>query len=77
MIIVGEGILRLCFSFFFANRYKTLRNYKTGDFLGPRIGDKILMGLIVMTLFLNVGNNYAPSVRLATLRPQDTDLRLC
>ncbi len=24
-------------------KYKTLKNYRDGDFLGPRIGDKIIM----------------------------------
>jgi len=29
--------------------------------MGPRIGDKVLIGLIVMTLYLNVGNIVSPS----------------
>ena len=41
-------------------QYRTTRNYKDGAFLGPRIGDKIFMGLLVMTLYLNAGNNFAP-----------------
>ena len=39
-------------------KYRTTKNYRDGAFLGPRIGDKIFMGLLVMTLYLNVGNNY-------------------
>ena len=38
---------------------RTTKNYRDGAFLGPRIGDKIVMGLLVMTLYLNVGNNYS------------------
>ena len=36
-------------------------HYRDGAFLGPRIGDKIFMGLLVMTLYLNAGNNYNES----------------
>jgi hypothetical protein len=41
-------------------QYRTTRNYKDGAFLGPRIGDKIFTGLLVMTLYLGVGNNFSP-----------------
>jgi len=41
-------------------KYRTTRNYKDGAFLGPRIGDKIFTGLLVMTLYLGVGNNFSP-----------------
>jgi ATP-binding cassette, subfamily G (WHITE), member 2 len=31
-------------------KYRTTRNYKDGAFLGPRIGDKILLTLLILTL---------------------------
>ncbi|KAL6760323.1 P-loop containing nucleoside triphosphate hydrolase protein [Haematococcus lacustris] len=39
-------------------KYRTTRNYRDGAFLGPRIGDKIMISLLIMTLYLNIGNKY-------------------
>jgi len=39
-------------------KYRTPKNWKDPNFLGPRIGDKILIGLLVMTLYLGKGDNY-------------------
>lgn len=39
-------------------KYRTSRNYRDGAFLGPRIGDKILISLLIMTLYLGIGDNY-------------------
>ena len=36
-------------------QYRTTKNYQSGAFLGPRIGDKILISLLLMTLYLNIG----------------------
>lgn len=40
-------------------KYRTSRNYRDGAFLGPRIGDKILISLLVMTLYLGIGNDFS------------------
>lgn len=37
-------------------QYRTTKNYKNGAFLGPRIGDKIMISLLIMTLYLGVGD---------------------
>jgi hypothetical protein len=42
-------------------QYRTSHNYKNGDFLGPRLGDKILVGLLIMTLYLGIGNDFDSS----------------
>lgn len=42
-------------------KYRTSHNYRDGEFLGPRIGDKIIIGLIVITLFLRIGRELTPS----------------
>eukprot|EP00195_Chlamydomonas_chlamydogama_P009759 CAMPEP_0202901782 /NCGR_PEP_ID=MMETSP1392-20130828/14649_1 /ASSEMBLY_ACC=CAM_ASM_000868 /TAXON_ID=225041 /ORGANISM="Chlamydomonas chlamydogama, Strain SAG 11-48b" /LENGTH=615 /DNA_ID=CAMNT_0049588397 /DNA_START=85 /DNA_END=1932 /DNA_ORIENTATION=+ len=42
-------------------KYRTSRNYQNPEFLGPRIGDKIFMGLLVMTLYLGIGDDFDPS----------------
>lgn len=39
-------------------KYRTRRNYQDGAFLGPRIGDKVLISLLIMTLYWNVGKNF-------------------
>lgn len=41
-------------------RYRTLRNYSRIDYLGPRIFDKIFVGLLIMTLYLGIGDNFSP-----------------
>ena len=42
-------------------QYRTIRNYQDPAFLGPRIGDKLLMGLLILTLYLGIGNDFKPS----------------
>lgn len=41
-------------------KYRTPRNYRDPEFLGPRIGDKILMTTLMWTLYWGVGSNYDP-----------------
>lgn len=36
-------------------QYRTTHNYTDGAFLGSRIGDKVFMGLLLMTLYLGIG----------------------
>eukprot|EP00877_Chromochloris_zofingiensis_P004326 jgi/Chrzof1/13895/Cz08g16130.t1 len=41
-------------------KYRTTHNYRDAAFLGPRIGDKLLIGLLIMTLYLGIGDDFAP-----------------
>lgn len=36
-------------------QYRTTKNYRNGEFLGPRIGDKIIFSIIIFTLWWKVG----------------------
>eukprot|EP00966_Prymnesium_polylepis_P031248 726583-Prymnesium_polylepis.1 len=47
-------------------------HYKSGEFLGPRIGDKIIFGLLILSLYGDIGNGARP--RLTRARPADTPL---
>ncbi|EFJ44628.1 hypothetical protein VOLCADRAFT_95021 [Volvox carteri f. nagariensis] len=42
-------------------QYRTSKNYRDGEFLGPRIGDKILISLLIMTLYLGIGDEFIES----------------
>ncbi|GLC33334.1 hypothetical protein PLESTB_000344800 [Pleodorina starrii] len=42
-------------------KYRTTKNYRDGEFLGPRIGDKILISLLIMTLYLGIGDELTDS----------------
>jgi len=37
-------------------RYRMTTHYKSGEFLGPRIGDKIIFGLLILGLYYGIGN---------------------
>jgi len=37
--------------------YRMLTHYKSGEFMGPRFGDKIFMAIIAMTLYWGIGDN--------------------
>ncbi|WIA12825.1 hypothetical protein OEZ85_006453 [Tetradesmus obliquus] len=39
-------------------KYRTTNNYTSSAFLGARIGDKVLMGLLIMTLYLGIGDDF-------------------
>ncbi|KAG2446852.1 hypothetical protein HYH02_008009 [Chlamydomonas schloesseri] len=41
-------------------KYRTSKNYCNPGWLGPRIGDKLLISLIILTLYLGIGDNFAP-----------------
>ena len=38
-------------------QYRMLTHYKSGQFLGPRIGDKIFMATLILSLYWGIGNN--------------------
>lgn len=38
-------------------RYRTTRNYRNPEFLGPRIADKIIFSLLMFTLYWGIGDN--------------------
>ncbi|KAG1653791.1 hypothetical protein FOA52_007815 [Chlamydomonas sp. UWO 241] len=38
-------------------RYRTTRNYSDPTFIIPRIADKLVIGLLIMTLYLGIGDN--------------------
>lgn len=42
-------------------KYRTSHHYKDGAFLGSRIGDKVLMGLLILTLYLGIGDDFNSS----------------
>jgi ATP-binding cassette, subfamily G (WHITE), member 2 len=42
-------------------KYRTARNYRNPEFLGPRIGDKVIFTLLMGTLYLGIGDDLEPS----------------
>jgi hypothetical protein len=42
-------------------QYRTTHNYRSAEFLAPRLADKLMVGLLVMTLYLGIGNNFVVS----------------
>lgn len=38
-------------------KYRTTRNYRNAEFLGPRIGDKLIFSLLIMTLYWSIGDD--------------------
>lgn len=41
-------------------KYRTLKNYTNPEFLGPRVGDKLIFSIIIFTLYWSIGDNLAP-----------------
>ncbi|KAI3436016.1 hypothetical protein D9Q98_002073 [Chlorella vulgaris] len=37
-------------------QYRTTKNYRSPDFLGPRVADKLIFSLIIMSLFWGIGD---------------------
>ena len=42
-------------------KYRTTKNYRNPEFLGPRVGDKLIFSIIIFTLYWRVGNDLVPS----------------
>lgn len=41
-------------------QYRTLKNYRSPEFLGPRVMDKLIFSIIIFTLYWAVGNKLRP-----------------
>ncbi len=54
---------------FFLPQYRTLRNYTDPAFLMPRLADKVIVGLLVMTLYLNIGRDELTATTINNLAP--------
>ncbi|GLI60770.1 hypothetical protein VaNZ11_003002 [Volvox africanus] len=39
-------------------QYRTLRNYRCMEYLGPRLFDKIIFAVVIMTLYLGIGDDF-------------------
>jgi len=37
-------------------KYRMVTHYKSGEFLGPRIGDKVIFGLLILSLYWDIGS---------------------
>jgi hypothetical protein len=37
-------------------RYRMTTHYKSAAFLGPRIGDKLMFGFLILTLYWDIGS---------------------
>ena len=40
-------------------KYRTLRNYTDPQYLGPRIGDKLVFSLLNMALYWGIGGDFS------------------
>lgn len=47
-------------------RYRMATHYQSGEFLGPRIGDKIFCALIILTLYWDIGSKTTQSGQQTT-----------
>jgi ATP-binding cassette, subfamily G (WHITE), member 2 len=41
-------------------KYRTTHNYKDGEFIGARLGDKFIFALLIGTLYLGIGDDLKP-----------------
>eukprot|EP00227_Mantoniella_beaufortii_P007206 CAMPEP_0197606508 /NCGR_PEP_ID=MMETSP1326-20131121/45194_1 /TAXON_ID=1155430 /ORGANISM="Genus nov. species nov., Strain RCC2288" /LENGTH=625 /DNA_ID=CAMNT_0043174433 /DNA_START=168 /DNA_END=2045 /DNA_ORIENTATION=- len=47
-------------AFWIMVKYRTRKNYSDGEFLGPRLGDKVFLSILIFTLYWGIGNKTAP-----------------
>jgi hypothetical protein len=45
-------------AFYVILKYRTRKNYRDPEYLGPRLGDKIFLSFIITTLYLGVGDDF-------------------
>ncbi len=41
-----------------ASQYRTVRNYQCMDYLGPRLFDKVIFALVIMSLYFGIGDDF-------------------
>lgn len=41
-------------------KYRTSRNYRDPAFIGQRIGDKVVLSLLILTLYWGIGDDFRP-----------------
>lgn len=49
------------FAFYVMVKYRTKKNYSDGEYLGPRLGDKVFLAILIFTLYFNLGSDHAPA----------------
>ena len=49
------------FAFWVMAKYRTRKNYADGEYLGPRLGDKVFIALLIFTLYFGVGDDHNPA----------------
>lgn len=46
-----------------------MRNYQSMEYLGPRLFDKIIFALVIMSLYFGIGDNFKCESRLVQSTP--------
>lgn len=41
------------------SQYRTSTNYRDGAWLGPRVGDKLIFSLLIMSLYWGIGDDFS------------------
>ena len=49
------------FAFWVMAKYRTRKNYADGEYLGPRLGDKVFIAFLIFTLYFGIGDNHDPA----------------
>ena len=49
------------FAFYVMAKYRTRKNYRDGEYLGPRLGDKVFIAFLIFTLYFNLGKDHDPA----------------
>ena len=49
------------FAFWVMAKYRTRKNYADGEYLGPRLGDKVFIALLIFTLYFGIGDDHDPA----------------
>ena len=49
------------FAFWVMAKYRTRKNYADGEYLGPRMGDKVFIAFLIFTLYFGIGDDHDPA----------------
>ena len=49
------------FAFWVMAKYRTRKNYADGEYLGPRLGDKVFIAFLIFTLYFGIGDDHDPA----------------